>query len=360
MIFRGLVNFSNVSKGLVGIESRAEEIMSKLCIGLDDVRFLGIHGMGGIGKTTLSKFIYERVSHQFEASCFIASIREETRTDYGLVYLQKQLISEILMEEINIWNSYEATRVIANRLRNKKVLIVLDDVDGEKQLEALAESHDWFGQGSRIIITSRDRHLLNRFVDNIYDVKVLNDAEALQLFSWKAFKKPHPEENYVQLSKDIVNYAQGLPLALEVFGSLLFGRTMDEWKSARDLLKENPNAEILDKLKISYDGLEDLQQKMFLDIACFFNGAYIHDITYKLESFGYYPEHQYESSCGQISYNYVRGRLQMHDLLRKMGQKIVHCESAEEPGERSRLWCNEDVIHVLKNNTVSGLVSKLT
>jgi hypothetical protein len=46
-----------------------------------------------------------------------------------------------------------------------------------------------------------------------------------ELFSWKAFKKPHPEENYVKLSMDIVNYAQGLPLALEVFGSYLFGRT---------------------------------------------------------------------------------------------------------------------------------------
>jgi hypothetical protein len=105
----------------------------------------------------------------------------------------------------------------------------------------------------------------------------------------KAFKKPHPEENYVELSKDIVSYAQGLPLALEVFGSFLFGRKMDAWKSARDLLKENPNAEILDKLKISYDGLEDLQQKLFLDIACFFNGAYMDSIKHKLESFGYYP-----------------------------------------------------------------------
>jgi hypothetical protein len=260
--------------------------------------------------------------------------------------------------EINIWNEYGASRVIVNRLRNKKVFIILDNVDGVKQLEALARSHDWFGQGSRIIITSRDRHLLNRFVDNTYDVKVLNDAEALQLFSLKAFKKPHPEENYVQLSMDIVNYAQGLPLALEVFGSFLFGRTMDEWKSARDLLKENPNAEILDKLKISYDGLEDLQQKLFLDIACFFNGAYIHGIIYKLESFGYYPNINIRVLVDKSLITISKGRLRMHDLLRKMGH--VRCESAEEPGERSRLWCNKDVIHVLKNSTVSGLVSKLT
>ncbi|XP_059428990.1 TMV resistance protein N-like [Corylus avellana] len=322
-------NFSIVSKDFVGIESRVEEIMNLLSIGLDDVRFLGIYGMGGIGKTTLSKAIYERVSHQFDASCFITDIREETRT-HGLVYLQKQLIVEILMErEINIWNEYGASRVIVNRLRNKKVFIILDDVDEVKQLEALAGSHDWFGQGSRIIITSRDQHLLNRFVDNTYEVMNLNYPEALQLFSWKAFKKPHPEENYVQLSMNVVSYAQGLPLALEVFGSFLFGRTMDEWKN----------------------------------IACFFHGANMYSSIHKLESFGYYPNINIRVLVDKSLITISNERLQMHNLLQKMGQQIVHCESAEEPGERSRLWHIEDVLHVLKNNTgtdtVKGIVLKL-
>jgi hypothetical protein len=351
-------NFSNVSKDFVGIESRVEKIMTLLSIRLDDVLFLGICGMGGTGKTTLSKAIYERVSHQFEASCFITGIRELSKsTTHGLVYLKREIIFEILTErDINIWNDQRLSNVIANRLRTKKVFIVLDDVDGEDQLEALAGSHGWFGEGSRIIITSRDRHLLNRYVDDTYEVKVLNDNEALQLFSWKAFKKPHPEENYVQLSKDVVNYAKGLPLALEVFGSSLFGRRMDFWISARDLLKENPNSEILDKLKISFDGLDDLQQKLFLDIACFFNGANINNITHKLESFGYYPNINIEVLADKSLISISWGRLWVHDLLRKMGQKIVDDES-EEPGRRSRLWHEKDVICVLKNDTVSGLAS---
>ncbi|XP_059428989.1 TMV resistance protein N-like [Corylus avellana] len=329
MIFGGMVNFSNVSKGLVGIESRAEEIMSKLCIGLDDVRFLGIHGMGGIGKTTLSKFIYERVSHQFEASCYIANIREETIT-HGLLYLQKQLIYEILMErEINIWNDYGASRVIMSRLQSKKVFIVLDDVDGEEQLNALAGSHDWFGQGSRIIITSRDHHLLNRVVNDTYKVKNMNKNEALQLFSRKAFKKSHPEENYVELSREVVNYAQGLPLALEVFGSFLFGRDIDEWEN----------------------------------IAFFFNGAHMDSVIHKLKGLGYYPNININVLVDKSLITISKfGTLEMHDLLRKMGQKIVHDESAE-PGKRSRLCHDKDVIHVLKNDTgtdaVKGIVLKL-
>ncbi|XP_062171839.1 disease resistance protein RUN1-like isoform X2 [Alnus glutinosa] len=354
--------FSNVSKVLFGIESGVEEMMRLLCIGLDDVRFIGICGIGGIGKTTLSKAIYERVSHQFEASCFISGIREECTSTHGLIDLKKQLIFEILAErEINIWTDHRLSGVIENRLRTKKVFIVLDDVDGEKQLKALAWSHGWFGEGSRIIITSRDRHLLNRFVDNTYTVKVLNDAEALQLFSWKAFKKPHPEENYVQLSKDVVRYAQGLPLALEVFGSFLYGRRMDSWISARNRLKEKPNEEILDNLKISFDGLEEyLQKQLFLDIACFFSGVYRQNMRHILESLGYYPDIDIDVLVDKSLLALPsHGILWMHDLLQKMGQQIVHCESVEEPGRRSRLWRYEDVLHVLKNNTGTDAVKSI-
>ncbi|XP_062171852.1 TMV resistance protein N-like [Alnus glutinosa] len=339
-------------------------MMTLLSKGLDDVRFLGIYGMGGIGKTTLSKAIYDRVSHQFEASCFIDGIREESRTTRGLVDLKIELISEILGErDINIRNDHRLSQVIANRLRTKKVFIVLDDVDGKDQLEALAGRHDWFGKGSRIIITSRDCHLLNRYVNDTYEVKVLNDAEALQLFSWKAFKKPHPEENYVELSKDVVSYAQGLPLALEVFGSFLYGRRMDFWISARNLLNKNPNAEILDKLKISFDGLEDLQKQLFLDIACFFNGKHIYSIRHILESLGYYPDINLDVLVDKSLLTISWGKLWMHDLLQKLGQQIVHYESAEEPGKCSRVWRYEDVLHILKNNTgtdaVKGIVLTL-
>ena len=60
----------------------------------------------------------------------------------------------------------------------------------------------------------------------------MNDDEALELFSLKAFKKPFPKENYVYLSKNFVSYTNGLPLALRVLGSSLFGKTLDAWRSA--------------------------------------------------------------------------------------------------------------------------------
>uniref|UniRef100_A0A2N9GNB1 TIR domain-containing protein n=1 Tax=Fagus sylvatica TaxID=28930 RepID=A0A2N9GNB1_FAGSY len=105
---------------------------------------------------------------------------------------------------------------LKDRLRHKKILLVLDDVNELVQLEKLVGEHDWFGPGSRVIITTRDEHLLViHEINEIYEVEALNDDEALQLFSLKAFRKDHPTKYYVELSQDFVHYANGLPLAIE-------------------------------------------------------------------------------------------------------------------------------------------------
>nr|XP_023900694.1 TMV resistance protein N-like [Quercus suber] len=311
-----------------------------------------------MGKTTLAQEIYRRIYGNFKASSFIANVRDETK-NHGLVPLQKQLLSKILMEsEINIWNICEGINVIRNTLCNKNVLIVLDDVDGDEQLKALAGRHDWFGPGSRIILTSRDSQFLKRNgVDDVYNIMGLNDDEALEVFSWSAFKNPHPEENYVDLSKDFVNYAKGLPLALKVLGSSLFAKRPNEWKSALDKLKEEPNRNILDILQISFDGLTNSQKGLFLDIACFFKGKNKDCIRDILESFCYYLDY----NIGVLMDKSLiiiddHGILWMHDLLQDMGQDIVRRESPKEPGRRSRLWIYKDIIHVLKNNTGTEVV----
>nr|XP_023892973.1 TMV resistance protein N-like [Quercus suber] len=341
------------------MDSCVEEILdSYLSEELGDVRLVGICGMGGMGKTTLAQEIYRRISGNFESSSFIANVRDETK-NHGLVPLQKQLLSKILMEsEINIWNVCEGINVIRNTLCNKNVLIVLDDVDGDEQLKALAGRHDWFGPGSRIILTSRDSQFLKRNgVDDVYNIMGLNDDEALEVFSWSAFKKPHIEENYVDLSKDFVKYAKGLPLALKVLGSSLFAKRTNEWKSALDKLKEEPNRNILDILQISFDGLTNSQKGLFLDIACFFKGKNKDCIRDILESFCYYLDYNIgvlmDKSLITID---DHGILWMHDLLQDMGQDIVRRESPKEPGRRSRLWIYKDIIHVLKNNTGTEVV----
>ncbi|XP_075648731.1 TMV resistance protein N-like [Castanea sativa] len=173
----------------------------------------------------------------------------------------------------------------------------------------------------------------------------------MKLFGLKAFKEPHLDENYMDLSMDFVNYTQGLPLALKVLGSSLFGKRFEVGRSARDNLKQKPNRNILSILKISYDGLMDIERELFLDIACFFKGEKIDCIRDILESFGYSIDYNIDVLVNKSLITIAEeGILWMHDLLQKMGQEIVCSQSPKEPGGHSRLWMYEDVLHVLKKS----------
>ncbi|PKI32870.1 hypothetical protein CRG98_046739, partial [Punica granatum] len=320
--------------------------MELLDIDSSDVRIIGIHGMGGIGKTTLAKVIFNQLSARFDCCSFLENIQESLRRN-DLEYLQKQLVED-LDPKLKNFQKIDAITILRENICRRRALIVLDDVNQRNQIEMIVGMLGWFGSGSRIIITTRDKSIFTREAYT-HAMEEMDPDQALLLFSRRAFRDDSPPSDFRILSEEVLSLTGGLPLAIDIIGSLLFQCEKKRWKATIERLKNVPPRDVLRKLKISFDALEFDQKQIFLDIACFFINKERSNAILMWEACDFYPDDGIEVLVSMSLLKITKdNEFQMHGLVKDLGRELVREECFGDPVKRSRIWSSKEAKEVLK------------
>lgn len=259
---------------------------------------IGIYGMGGSVKTTLTKDLFNCKYSKFSGSTFLFDVRENY--DKGtLTSLQNNLLNDLFPksdpeEKREISNIEDGIVVIMDKLQTShesRFLIVIDDVHNQEQLDALLPI-DALNPNSLVIITTRDERLLIQArVTVYYKMKKMNPEHIKQLFCWHAFHAQSCESGFENLVDSFVEACGGLPLPLRVIRKHVFGSKKAYQKLQLDDVKESLHKDIKDTLQISYNALEDDQKQIFMDIACFFIGKDVNRAISIWKDSGWRVEH---------------------------------------------------------------------
>ncbi|CAF1919510.1 unnamed protein product, partial [Brassica napus] len=347
-----LLTPSEDSENFVGIEDHIANLSVLLRLDLEEVRMVGLWGFSGIGKTTIARVLFNRLSRHFQGRIFIDMAflsksmdiySQANPYDYNMkLHLQSKFLSKILgKKDIEISQLGE----LAGRLKHHKVLVFIDDLNDQVVLDSLVGQTQWFGSGSRIIVVTNDKHFLRAHgIEHIYEVCLPSEDLAREILCRSAFSEKSPPEGVEELVYEITGLVVS-PLGLTVLGSSLRGRDNEYWMDSLSMLQTGKNGEIEKISRISYDGLTSEEDKtIFRYIACYFNGGKVAYMKLLLADSGLSVNVGLENLADKSLIHVREGRVEMHGLLKKMGKKVVRLE---KPENREFLEDSQDIFDVL-------------
>ena len=307
---------------------------------------VGLWGMAGIGKTSIAREIFGILAPQYDFCYFLQDFYLMSQKK-GLRQMRDDFFSKVFREEKLSISAYDIKpSFMRDWFHNKTILLVLDDVSDARDAEVVVGGFGWFSLGHRIILTSRRKQVLAQCnVTESYKIQKLYEFESFRLC-----KQYLNEESGVIL--ELMSCSSGIPLALNVLGFSLSKLHVNNLKEHLQSLRKNPPTQVQEAFRRSFDGLDENEKNIFLDLACFFRGEDIDHVVKLLDACGFFT---YLGICDLIDESLISlldNRIEIPIPFQDVGRFIVH-EEDEDPCERSRLWDSDDIADVLTNNSVS-------
>nr|UFM55686.1 DR3 [Zea mays] len=278
-----VINLYKKETDLVGIQESRDKVIRMLSMETkdddaheshQDLKIVSIVGVGGLGKTTLAKTVYEydMVKKQFDCSAFI-SIGRTPNLNRTFEKMLLELDHEYKQVDMARWDLEQFKNELDEFLKDKRYLIVVDDIWDDDSWKAVKYALKDNSCGSRVIMTTRNSGVVTK-VEEVYRLKPLSNENSKKLF-YKRIQSQEGESFDGELSSKIIHKCGGIPLAIIAIASLLVERSREEWSEVYDKIgfgNEDNTAKIM---SYSYYDLPPYLKPCLLQLSIFPEDCFI-------------------------------------------------------------------------------------
>ncbi|KAI5656738.1 hypothetical protein M9H77_25531 [Catharanthus roseus] len=281
--FRRATSYVDEEKIFVGFEDVIDKLVEEILKDEPRRSTLSILGMGGLGKTTVARKLYNSPAllEEFGYRAWVCVSQEYSIPDLLRTIIKsfKKGVSKEELELLDKMNVEDLERELRKTLEKRRYLVVVDDVWHKEAWQSLKRAFPDCKNGSRVIITTRKKDVAIGTDDKcfVHELRFLTQDEGWELFT----KRLSCNDDYrnwcsftmLDVGKEMVQKCGGLPLAIIVLGGLLAHKTkLQEWQKVKDHLwrrMKNESIEISPLLSLSYNDLPSELKQCFLYLGMF-------------------------------------------------------------------------------------------